>query len=260
MRTLKTLFIALLLLAFTPITTAQTADEILANYFENTGGMEAWKNVKSMKTTGDAMMGGQTYPFVQTMTEEGKMVVNVDLQGMNFVPQAFDGDQMWTTNFQSMEAEAMDEETSVNYKNNEANEFPDPFLNYKDNGYTVELAGEETMEGTECFKIVLTKKPVMVDGVEKPNVNTYYFDKESFVPIVSESTINSGPMAGMTTQTVYSEYLEAGDLYLPFSIAQKFNGQVGQTIKISEVQFNTEIDGTTFKMPEPAEETEEDKN
>ena len=41
MKTLKYLFVALTLLAVAPMT-AQTADEILSNYFENTGGETAW--------------------------------------------------------------------------------------------------------------------------------------------------------------------------------------------------------------------------
>ncbi|MBT8276020.1 MAG: outer membrane lipoprotein-sorting protein [Bacteroidia bacterium] len=259
MRTIRTLFTCLLVTVFIPVN-AQTADEIIANYLENTGGIEAWESIQSMTTTGDAMMGGQSYPFVQTMMEDGRMVVNVDLQGMNFVPQAFDGERMWTTNFQSMEAEAMDEETSSNYKNNEANDFPEALLNYKEKGYSVELVGEEMMEGTECHKIKLTKNPVMVDGEEKPNVATYYLDKENFVPIVIENTVNSGPMAGTVTQTVFSEYLEAGDLFLPYSITQKFNGQAGQTIKITKIEFNAEVDESLFVMPEATETEEEDKN
>ena len=36
-------------------------------------------------------------------------------------------------------------------------EFPDPFLNYKENGFTIALDGEETIDGAETFKIKLTK-------------------------------------------------------------------------------------------------------
>ena len=70
--------------------------------------------------------------------------------------------------------------------------------------------------------------------------------------------MNAGPMAGMTTQTVFSDYLEAGDFYLPFSITQKFNGQVGQTIKVTDVKFNVEVDDEMFKMPATAD-TEDKK-
>ncbi len=258
MKIFKFLFILLALVAFQP-TQAQTAEEIIANYIENTGGAEAWSNIKSMKVTGVAQQGGMNYPFVQTVVSDGRMVIVVDLQGQEFIPQAFDGENMWATNFQSMQAEAADAETSMNYKNNEANEFPDPFINYAENGYKLELIGEETVEGTECYKITLTKNPSMVDGAEEANVVTYYFDKENNVPVMSETTLTSGPGKGSTVQTILSEYLEAGDVYIAHEQSQKFNGQVGQTIKINEIEVNGEFVESLFVMP-AAETPVEDKN
>jgi outer membrane lipoprotein-sorting protein len=257
MKIVKTILILLICIAAVP-TNAQTAEEIVNNYIENTGGMDAWQSINGWTATGDAMMGGQSFAFEQSMMADGRMAVVIDLQGQKMTVQAFDGEQLWSTNFQSMQAEAADKEASENYLRNEAKDFPDPIVNYKKNGYKLELLGEETVEGTECYKIAVTKNPIMVDGEEKPNVNTYYFDKESFVPLVIESTINQGPMAGMTTQTVNSEYMQAGDVYIPFSITQKFNGQVGQTIKIKDVEMNPEIEASLFKMPEAVETS--DKN
>lgn len=248
MKILKLLFILVLMVVAVP-TTAQTAEEIIANYIENTGGMDAWKSIESMKATGVAQQGGMSYPFVQTAMADGRMVVFVDLQGQQFIPQAFDGENMWSTNFQTMQAEASDAETSMNYKINEAKEFPDPFLNYSENGYKVELIGEETVEGTECYKIQLTKNPVKVDGAEEANVVTYYFDKETGVPLMSETTLTSGPAKGATVQTIYSEYLEAGGVFIAYEQSQKFNGQVGQTIKINDVVINGEVDESMFNMP-----------
>jgi outer membrane lipoprotein-sorting protein len=259
MKIFKTLFILLLLVSIIPAS-AQTADEIIANYIENTGGSDAWSNIKSMKATGVASQGGMNYPFVQTVVNDGRMVILVDLQGQQFIPQAFDGENMWATNFQSMQAEASDAETSLNYKNNEAKEFPDPFINYAENGYTAELIGEETVEGTECYKITLTKNPLVVDGTEETNIVTYYFDKEDNVPVMSETTLTSGPGKGSKVQSIYSEYLEAGDVFIAHEISQKFNGQVGQTIKINEMEINGEVDESLFVMPVAAETPVEDKN
>jgi len=258
MKTFKTLFVALILIAMSPAT-AQDADKIIANYIENTGGMEAWKNMKTMKAKGVAQQGGMDYPFEQTIMADGRMVIVVDLQGQKFIPQAFDGEIMWSTNFQSMQAEAIDTETTMNYKINEAKEFPDPFINYAENGYAVEFISEETVEGTECYKIQLTKNPVMVDGKEEANVSTYYFDKENYVPIMSETTMTSGPSKGATVQTIYSEYLEAGDIYMAYEVSQKYNGQVGQTIKITDVVINGEVDEALFSMPVITTTTEDKK-
>ena len=256
MKILKPLFVALLL-AVTPMT-AQTADEIIDNYFENTGGKDAWLAVKSMEASGEATFGPQKFNFVQKILVDGRMHISVELQGQSFVPQAFDGKNYWSTNFQTMEPEAADAETSENYSKNDAKDFPDPFLNYKDKGYSVELMGEETVEGVDCFKIKLTKNPIMSDGVEQEVTSTYYFDKETFVPIMSESVITSGPQKGVTAQLVYSDYEEAGGVYYAYTQTGKFNGQVGQTISIKEIKINPEIDEAVFVMP--ATSTSDDKN
>lgn len=247
MKTIKLALVAIIF-AFIGTAHAQTADEIISNYFENTGGEDAWKAIESMKMSGKAGMGPQEFPFVQNIMADGRMAISIDLQGQKLTVQAFDGEQMWGTNFQSMKAEAQDAETSSNFKK-EAKNGIDTFLNYKEKGYTLDLQGSETVEGTDTFKIVVTKTPVMVDGKEEANVSTFYFDKENFVPILSESTIPSGPQKGSITQTVYSDYQEAGSIYYPHSVTVKFNGQVGQTIKIETIEINPEMDESIFKMP-----------
>ncbi|MBX2826843.1 MAG: outer membrane lipoprotein-sorting protein [Flavobacteriaceae bacterium] len=252
MKTLKLLFVLCALVAFAPTSQAQTAEEIIDNFFENTGGIDAWKNIKNMKATGVASFGPQKYPFTLYTVLDGRMAAEVDLQGTKFIPQAFDGEQFWSTNFQTMEAEAADAETSKNFKANEAKDFPDPFLDYKSKGYSISLEGKETIEGTETFKIKLTKNKIVVDGVEEEHSVMYYFDTETFVPIVSEEAATSGPQKGTISQTVYSEYLEAGDIFYPYTIDVKVNGQVMQSIKTTEIEFNAELDESIFQMPEKA--------
>ncbi len=259
MKALKLLIVVFALVAFTPISNAQTAEEIIANYFENTGGIDAWKKIESMKATGTAAFGPQKFPFTMYMVKDGRMVAHVDLQGQNFIPQAFDGENQWQMNFQSMEAEASDSETSHNYKVNDAKDFPDPFLDYASKGYSISLEGKETIEGTEAYKVKLTKNKILVDGKEEDFSVTYYFDAENFVPIVSEQMITSGQQKGMVTQTLYSDYLEAGDIFYPHTMDVKMGGQVIQTISTSEIEFNADIDGSIFVMPEKAASTE-DKN
>ena len=246
MKTIK-LLIALFFAVIALPSQAQTADEIVANYIEATGGEEAWKSIKSMKMTGVANMG-QEFPFTQTVMADGRMQIVIDLQGQKFVPQAFDGESMWTTNFQTGKAEAMDAEASAQFKS-ESQDIIDSFVGYKEKGYSLEKLEDKTIEGTDCFAVKLTKKPVVVDGKEEENFTTFFFDKETFVPVMSESTAKSGPGKGMTSQTVFSDYLEAGDVFYAHSITTKFNGQTGQSIKIKEIEVNGDVDESIFKMP-----------
>jgi hypothetical protein len=162
---------------------------------------------------------------------------------------AFDGNEGWNTNFMTQKAEKMDAEASANMKS-QTGDFPDPFLGYKERGYTVQLEGKETIEGTETFKIKLTKKPVKVEGKDEENVLYYFFDVENYVPIAMKTTIKTGQMKGATVETMMSDYQESNGLYFPFSITTKYNGQTGEAIQIDSVDQNVEVDSKAFAFPE----------
>jgi len=247
MKILKTLFIALLFVAVTPLT-AQTADEIIANYFENTGGTDAWGALEGVKISGSVNAQGMDIPVDIYQLKDGKQLVKINLQGQDMTQVAFDGETMWTTNFMTMQPEKSDSETTENMKK-QMGDFPSPFFNYKEKGFTVEMLGKETKEGTETFKLKLTQKPLMVDGIEQPNVSFHYFDTENFVPIASESEIPSGPMKGQMSTNTMSDYQEVDGLYFPFDM-----GMMGQNLVIKEITLNPEVDMALFKFPETAVE------
>lgn len=242
MKTLKNLFVALTLLAVAPMT-AQTADEILNNYFENTGGEAAWNALEGIKMVGSVNQGMEI-PVEMYQMKDGKQLLKINLQGQEMTMSAFDGETMWTTNMMTMLPEKSDTETTQNMKVNNQ-DFPSPFLNYKEKGYTVEYLGKETKEGTETFKLKLTQKPIMIDGKEEPTVSFHYFETENYVPIVVETTMNMGPAKGQMSTSGFSDYQEVGGLYFPFSISQG-----GQPIIMKEIILNPEIDAALFAFPE----------
>ncbi|MAP54894.1 outer membrane lipoprotein-sorting protein [Altibacter sp.] len=247
MKTLQ-LFILAFLFAAAPLS-AQTADEIIANYLENTGGTENWEKLDGIVFAGKLNMQGMQLPITQVMTKSGKQLMKADVQGQTFYQEVYDGETLWGTNQMTMAAEKSDAETTNNFKNN-LNDFPDPFLNYKEKMYTVELIGNETIEGTETYKIKLVKEPIMVDGQEVEDVSYYYFDTENFVPIVVEEEITQGPGKGMIAQVKFSDYQEVDGLYFPFSIVQGVKDQPGMQITLTEIKLNPDIDETMFSYPE----------
>ncbi len=253
MKIVKTLFIALTIAFITPVS-AQTADEIINNYFENTGGIEKWKEIKSLQLIGNAEAQGMTIPIEIFQTNEGKMLVKITFQGQEIKQMVFDGETLWGTNFMTLTAEKMDSEMTENFKKNSAKSFPSPFLDYKNKGFKVELVGDDTIEGTEVFKIRLTQDPVMIEGKEEPTISYYYFDKENFVPIVTETVINKGPMKGQTSKDSMSDYQEVEGLYFPFSMSMG-----GQPFTITDIKINPEIDDTIFAFPETTTSEEEKK-
>jgi len=253
--------ITLLLLAICASLTinAQTADEILSTYFENIGGLENLNKVEGIKMTAKVNAQGMEIPVEIVNLSDGKQYLKFNLQGKEMTQMAFDGEIMWSTNFQTQKAEKSDAEATANMAL-ESNDFPNAFIDYKEKGYTVELLGKETIDGAEAFKIKLIKEPVTIDGKKEDNVSFYYFETENYVPIVIHSEVKSGQAKGMTSEVKMSDYQEIDGLYFPFSMTQGIKGQPGgQTISINKIELNPTIDDSVFKFPEEEIETIEEK-
>ena len=229
---------------------AQTVDEILNNYFENTGGKAKWSALKGVKMTAKVNTQGMELPIIMVQLKDGRQTTSFTFQGMEIKQGVFDGTNLWATNFQSMKAEKSDAEETENFKANLGSDFPIPFLTYAERGYKAELLGKETVDGSETFKIKLTKKPIKVDGVETESSEFYYFDTENFVPLVIESEIKSGPAKGMVSQVKLSDYQEVNGLMMPFSMTQGAKGQPGgQTITFTAIEFDPAVEDSLFAFP-----------
>jgi outer membrane lipoprotein-sorting protein len=248
---LKSLFLLVALTGY-GIARAQTVDEIIAKYFENTGGLEKWKAVEGMKMTAKVNQGGMEIPLVIINLKDGRQMTVITFQGKEIKQSVFDGTTLWSHNFMNMKPEKSDAETTENFKINLGSDFPISLIGYKERGYKTELLGKETVDGTETFKVKLTKKPIKVDGQPKDNIEYYFFDAENFVPLVVESEITSGPYKGKIGQGKLSDYQDiGGGLLLPFSLGQGIKGEQSQPpLTITKVELNPKVDPKEFAFPE----------
>jgi len=184
---------------------AQTVDEIIAKYFENTGGIEKWKTLQGVKMSAKVNQQGMEIPLTIIQLKDGRQATIISFQGKEIKQGVYDGSSLWSHNFMNMKAEKSDAESTENFKR-DLGDFPDPFLNYKERGLKAELLGKETIDGTETFKVKLTKKPIKVDGKETENIVFYYFDAENFVPLMFEAEMKSGQMKGLVSVNKLSDY------------------------------------------------------
>lgn len=247
------LILAAILFSFTALMNAQTAEEIISSYFENIGGADNLEKLQGLKFNASINQQGMVIPIEMVQLKNGKQMTVITFQGKEIKQGVFNGETLWSTNFMTQTAEKSDQETTDNFKL-EANDFPDSFLNYKEKGYSVELIGKETIDGTETFKIKLTKEPVTVDGIKEENISFYYFDTENFVPIVVENEIKSGPAKGQISQIKFSDYQEVEGLYFPFSFSQGLKDQGGQMITIEKIELNPTVDDSEFEFPKDTTE------
>jgi len=228
---------------------SQTIDEIIDEYFENTGGIDNWKALKGLKTMAKVNQGGMELPVEIVQLSDGRTYTKITLQGTVLMQGVYDGETLWNTNFANMKAEKSDAEQTENYKL-DTNDFPDALFNYKEKGYNAELLENETVDGTETFKIKITKEPKTMDGLEVQDVVYYYFDTESFILIAQDNEVKQGPQKGVIQRITFSDYLEVDGFYFPFSLTQGIKDGASQPIIIESTLLNPEIEDSAFAMPE----------
>lgn len=243
MKTLKLLIIVLLFSVVNTSVFAQNADEVISKYFTTIGGIEKLKPLKGVKMEMTVNAQGMEIPVELVQLTGGKMYVKISMQGKEITQMASDGKTIWNTNFMTMKAEKSDAETTANTILSN-NDFPDALLDYKAKGYAADFVGKETKEGTECFKIKFTKKPVTVDGVKMDDITYYYFDTENFLAIATETEIKQGPMKGQKSVSTMSDYQEVDGLLFPFAM-----NMGGQDMKIKKITLNPIVADSAFSFP-----------
>ncbi len=238
-----------LLLFFTFNSFSQSVDEIIDNYFENTGGIDQWRKLKGVKMLAKLSQQGMEIPIEIIQMQGGKQMQIINFQGQSIKAQVFDGEVSWGINMMSQKPEKSDQETTDNLKL-ENNDFPDSFMDYKSKGYIAELIGKETIDGTETFKVKLTKEPKTIDGKKEDDITFYFFDTENYVPIAIQTEVKEGPGKGMIMEITMSDYQEVEGLYFPFSQTQGIKDQPSIPLIIDSIELNPTIDENEFKFPE----------
>ncbi len=235
---------------------AVDVNEIIQGYIDNTGGIQAWNDVKGIKMSGEFNQQGMVFPFEVVNLKDGRQYMNFSFQGKEIKQGVFDGESMWNTNFMTMKAERSDAESTENQKL-ESNDFPFPFIGWKEKGYAVELLGTETKDGSDTYKVKLVKEPITIDGQKIEDVSYYYFDTEAFVPVLIETQIQQGPMKGKINESKLSDYQEVDGLFFPFSLTQGIKDGPETTMVLKTVELNPTVSESDFAMPLETPVTEE---
>ena len=250
-----TQILGILMLSFLTVTVAQaqdaSLDDILKNYFENIGGEDEWKKIKSMTMKGNTSAQGMTMPVTIQSMYPTYFKMEMDFQGKKFIT-AYNGKTAWTLNpfMGGSEPTRMDEEET---KSKSKQKFQDEFIDYKEKGSKIELVGTEEVDGTETYKVKMVKK----DG----DVVFYFFDTENYVPIMTRSLMESGPMKGQSIETFMSDYQEVDGLMVAFTTEQKMGGNPVFSMTAEDVIFNdVDIEANNFAFPSEEEKDENEKN
>ncbi|MDQ3070450.1 MAG: outer membrane lipoprotein-sorting protein [Acidobacteriota bacterium] len=219
------------------VASAQTVDEIVAKNFKAKGG-EKWKTVQSMRMTARISTQGIELPMTIVSKRPNMMRQDMSFQGVSIV-QAYDGTTAWAINPMAGSSEPAEVPGAVAESLKEQADFDGALLDYKAKGHTVELVGNEDLNGMKVHHLKLTKKT--------GKVQQYYIDAATGVEVkvVSEADLGAGPMK---IETEMSNYQSVEGIMVPMTIRQ--NAPTGPvTITFDKVEFNVALDDKVFKMP-----------
>jgi len=220
---------------------AQTADEIVARYIKAIGGMEKIQAINTLRRSGKFKGGGG---FEAAILQDNKRLNSVreefSLQGMTGI-NAYDGKTGWKIEpwGGKKDPESLGEEEMKSIL--EDSDFDGPLVNYRQKGIKVEFVGKDEFEGTDTFKLKVTR----------PNgdVYFYYLDTDSYIPIKFD-TKRTVRGAEREYETALGDYKEVAGWYLPYSIESNVKGSPNkQKVVYDKIEANVPLDESRFRLP-----------
>jgi hypothetical protein len=221
---------------------AQTADDIVGRYLKAVGGIDKIQSVKSLRRSGKFIGGGG---FEAVILQENKRDASVReefvLQGMTGI-NAYDGKTGWKIEpwGGKKDPEALGEEEMKGIV--EDADFDGPLVDYKHKGNKIEFLGLDKFEGTDTYKLKITK----ANG----DVYTYYLDTDYYMPIkIDLKRLVRGEEREY--ETALGDYKLVNGWYLPFSVESNPKGHPQDKSKYvyDKIEANVAIDDGRFVMP-----------
>jgi len=218
-----------------------SVDEIISRYLKTIGGMDKIQAVNSLRRAGKFIGGGGFEAAVVQENKRENFVRNeFSLQGMTGI-NAYDGKTGWKIEPWNgkKDAEALGEEEMRSIL--EDADFDGPLINYKQKGVKIEFAGTDRFEGTDTFKLKITR----------PNgdVYIYYMDTDYYVPIkIDTKRLVRG--AEQEYETALGDYKAVNGWFLPFFFETNAKGNSNkQKVVFDKIEANVPIDDSRFHKP-----------
>lgn len=213
------------------------AAQILDRYIQATGGKAAYESRKSEIDTGTLEFAAQGIKgtIVRYSQDPDQYYSSLDIQNIGKVEMGVSGGVAWEKSALLGARIKTGEEKAQALREARMNSS----YHWRDLYTKAETVGTETVDGQECYKVILTP----TEG--KPE--TMYFEKKSGL-LKKTTLIAASQMGDVPAELVAVEYRDFGGLLTPVRITQKAAGQEF-TITIDDVKVNPEIPADRFELP-----------
>jgi hypothetical protein len=232
MKLLRYAFFALTVL-FTTLSNAQTADEIITKHLDAIGGIEAWKKVNSIITTGNLQVQGADVSVTASILHGKGMRQDIAVMGMtgyNIVTPT----EGW--NYMPFQGQTQPEALSEDDLKNAQDDLDaqGTLIDYREKGHTVEYLGKEDINGTETYKLKITLKG------GKPQ--TIFIDPKTnyIIRSITKQKANGQEVEQTVNLSNYQKLPEG--IVVPFLIGLPFGDMT-----VTKVEVNKDIDEKIFK-------------
>ncbi|MDO5655234.1 MAG: hypothetical protein Q4G27_03745 [Flavobacteriaceae bacterium] len=215
--------ILIILFLLTGVAQAQTAQQIIEQHLQNSGGIHAWNQLNSILV--EAEVSVDVSEVVSVLIEHKRPYfkrVSYIINNKEQLSEGYDGRQAFTFN-----------ELNGKYRllsNYTPDSFETDILNYEKKGFRAELIGKEKLNGKEVFKIKLIKNTI---------VDYYYFDTENYQLLREENQLEA---------VNYSDFKSVKGLSFAHRIEATPIGGKEYVVVMKKIVPNAAIDDSRFKF------------
>jgi hypothetical protein len=227
---------------------AQTADDIIAKYMDALGGKDKLLSIHSFYQEGVAVMQNGNEIETKTWRVQGKLYRQEISFGAGNVVVILTPKQGWSSNPRNGGAFTAMSEEQVKSQQLQL-DCAGPLVDYAAKGYKAELAGTDTVNGQECYRVKLSSgsSPAVISfSIDK---KTWYCLRAVFKGISMGGGGGGGRRGGADGEfrLDFADYQKTPDGYIfPFTIiAGGFNAKTS----IEKIEVNKPIDEASLSKP-----------
>lgn len=225
-------------------TGAETVDEVVANYLRARGGAERLRGVQTLRMTGRVVLPGIEAPLVLELKRPDKVRTEFTVEGQQSV-RAYDGQVAWVlppvpgASPRSVPPDQADELKA------QADVDLSPLVDSEAKGFTVDLAGRESLPGGETWKLVV------IGGTGSPR--SLFVDVASHLVVRTEE-VRTLEGKEMPFVTEVSDYRTVDGLVYPHRLRSgpRDDPAAWQSVEIERIDVNPPLDDARFSPPKAA--------
>jgi hypothetical protein len=236
MKPIKLTFLLLASFLFNLTLQAQTVDEVISKHIEAIGGKENWIKVNSFKMEANISVQGMEIPvnIFQVHNKAQKQEYTVmNMTGYTILTS----EAGWS--FNPMMGQSKPEPMTKDdvELGKESLDIQGDLLDYAAKGSKAELMGKEDVDGTECFKLKLTRK--------SGNEYVYFIDPSNYYIIRSLNKVKANGQE-IEQKVNFSNYKKLPEgIVVPLTME---NSSIPAPINVKKVEVNVPIEDAVFKV------------